>query len=73
MVWIQRYKFKKFAKYVILWEMIYSAELLIIGYIYKDTFLEFYNIIYILWLLLLIVYILYEWKKYFLNNKEKTL
>ncbi len=70
-VWIQWYKFKKFVKYVILWEIIYSAELLAIWYIYKETFVEYYNIIYISLLVFFILYVIYELKVHIFHKKNK--
>lgn len=69
-VWIQRFNFKIFSLYVILWEILYSSELLILWYIFKDTFEDIFNIISNFWLFMLLAFILYEiWIRLFLEKK----
>lgn len=70
-VWLQKYKFKYFLKYVFLWEILYSLEFLLLWYIFKDTINKYQNIIYIILLFILILYILYETKKYISSSKMK--
>lgn len=65
-VWMQFFSFKKFSLYVILWEMLYSSELLLLWYIFKDTFEEIYRILSNFWLIVLSAFVLYEiWKHLF--------
>lgn len=69
-VWIQRFSFKIFTLYVIIWEMIYSFELLLLWYIFKDTFEVIFNIISNFWYVLLLAFVLYEiWIRLFWKNK----
>ncbi len=67
--WIQLFSFKKFSFYVILWEVIYAFQWLILWYIFKDSFEEIFNIISNFWKTILIAFILYEvWKHLFWNK-----
>lgn len=69
-IWIQRFSFKIFSLYVILWEILYSSELLILWYIFKDTFEDVSNIISNFSLVMLVAFILYEiWIHLFWRNK----
>lgn len=65
-VWFQSFNFKKFWLYMVFWEILYSSELLLLGYIFKDTFEEIYSILSNFWLIVLSAFILYEiWKHLF--------
>lgn len=70
-VWIQSFNFKKFILYVILWEALYAFELLIIWYIFKNTFEDMFNTISNFWLIILLVWVLYEIWLYLYRQKEK--
>lgn len=66
LVWIQKFSFKKFLLNVSFWEILYAAELLILWYIFKDSFEDVFNIIYNFWFVLLLTFLLYKiWKKLF--------
>lgn len=57
--WFQWFDFKKFSLYVILWEIIYVWEFLILWYLFKDTIDEVFSIISDFWLVLFLILILY--------------
>lgn len=71
-VWLQSFKFKKFLKYMFFWEILYSLELLLLWYIFKDTLSKYFNIIYSVLLIILIMFILYESKKYISKYAKKN-
>ena len=73
-LWLQSFDFKKFSLYIVLWEILYASELLILWYIFRDTFEEVFSIISSFWLMILLAYILYEiWKRLFFWKKKKFL
>jgi membrane-associated protein len=55
----QLYKFKKFTLFVILGEMVYCSELLLLGYFFKDTFEEIVDLFTSFSVLLLCGFVLY--------------
>lgn len=57
---LSQYKFRKFILYVVLGEILYSAELLVLGYIFKDIIGDVLGVISNLGLLVLIGFIIYE-------------
>lgn len=72
-VWLQSFSFKKFYSYVILWEILYASELLILWYIFKDTFEYVSDIISSFWLFVFLIFILYQtWKRLFFRKKYRT-
>lgn len=71
MLGIQWFHFKKFVYYVILWEILYAGELLILGYIFRDTFEQVLNIFSNFWMVIFLWYLLYQVGKYVFW--EKTL
>lgn len=70
--WFQSFNFKKFTTFVILWEILYVSELLILWYIFKDTFNDIFNILSNFWFVLLFIFVLYEtWKRLIKFKKIK--
>lgn len=69
-VGFQAFSFKKFAFYVVFWEILYASELLILGYVFKDTFDEIYTIISNFSLIILLIFIMYEIGRYIFLRKH---
>ncbi len=70
-VWFQSFDFRKFVLYVVIWEILYAWELLILWFIFKETFGDILNIITNFWLIVLLLFMLYEiWIKLFGFNKK---
>ena len=64
LVWIQKFSFKKFLVNITFWEILYTSELLILWYIFKNSFEEVFDIIYNFWFIVLFIFLLYKvWKK----------
>ena len=57
--WFHYFNFKKFSLYIILWEILYAWEFLILWYIFKDTIEEVFEIISNFWLVLFLLLVLY--------------
>ena len=57
--WFQWFDLKKFGLYVVLWEILYVWEFLILWYVFKDTIEEVFGIISDFWLVLFLLLILY--------------
>lgn len=70
-IWFQSFDLKKFTLYVFIWEILYAWELLIIWFIFKNTFEDISNIIINLWLVIFLFYILYEISKRLFKIKKK--
>lgn len=64
MLWIQSFHLKKFAYYVVLWEILYAWELVILWYIFHDTFEEILNIFSNFWMIIFLGFLLYQVGKY---------
>ncbi len=69
-LWLQSFNFKIFIKIIIFWEMIYITELLLLWYIFKDTFDYISSIFYYLWIIILIIFILLNLLKYIHKKKQ---
>jgi len=71
--WIQWYNIKKFILYVILWEILYVLEFLLLWYIFKNTIDDIMNLISDFWFILLLIFVLYIiWLNLFKNKKNIT-
>lgn len=70
-VWLQSYNFKIFLKFVILWEILYVLELLFLGYLFKDTFEFVADILYYLWIILILVFCLFYIVKIIYKKNHK--
>jgi membrane protein DedA with SNARE-associated domain len=68
-VWFQSFNFRKFTLYMVFWEILYWSELLLLGYIFKDSFEEISNILSNFWTTILIAFIMYEIWKYLFWKK----
>jgi len=69
--WFQSFKFKKFSLYIIFWEILYTTELLLLWYFFKDTFEEVFSIISNIGLMIFLAYLLYEIAKHLFFWKKK--
>lgn len=69
-VWFHLFNYKKFVFYVILWEILYSWELLILWFLFKDTFDDIFNIFSNFWIGLLLIFILYQILKKLFKKKH---
>lgn len=73
-IWFQSFKFRKFFSNVVFWEILYAGELLILWYIFKDSFEYVFNIISDFWLIVLLIFFLYRiWKRLFKKKKLKNI
>lgn len=70
-VWLQSYNFKIFLKFVILWEILYVLELLLLGYLFKDTFEFVADILYYLWIILILLFSLFYIVKIIYKKNHK--
>ncbi len=69
--WIQWFNIKKFILYMILWEMLYVFEFLLLWYIFKDTTDDIMNLISDFWFILILLLILYfVWVNLFKKKKS---
>jgi membrane protein DedA with SNARE-associated domain len=62
--WIQEFSFRSFVRLVIIWEVIYVAELLLLGYIFQDTFEYLVDMISYVSMILILIYCIYEMSRY---------
>lgn len=69
MLGIQWFHFRKFVYYVILWEILYAWELLILGYIFRDTFEQVLNIFSNFWMIIFLWFLLFQLWKYLFWKK----
>ncbi|MDD3144584.1 MAG: VTT domain-containing protein [Candidatus Gracilibacteria bacterium] len=64
------FNYKKFIFYVVLGEILYSLELLILGYLFKETFGDIFNIFSNFGIGLLLIFILYQILKRLFRKKH---
>lgn len=70
---LQKYKFRKFIVFVILGEILYALELLLVGYIFKDTFEDIMNMFLdFSYLILILIGLYYVGKKIYNFEKSKS-
>jgi membrane protein DedA with SNARE-associated domain len=69
--WFQSFNFKKFGLYIILWEVLYVFEFLILWYLFKNTIDDILGIISNLWLILFLLLVLYIIWIHLFKKKKK--
>jgi membrane protein DedA with SNARE-associated domain len=72
-VWLQSYSFKIFLKFIILGEILYVLELLLLGYLFKDTFEFVVDILYYLWIILILIFALFYIAKIIYKKNHRKL
>lgn len=66
--WIQEFSFRSFVRLVIIWEVLYVAELLLLGYVFQDTFEYLVDMISYVSMILILIYCIYEMSRYLLKK-----
>lgn len=66
--WIQEFSFRSFVRLIIIWEILYVAELLLLGYVFQDTFEYLVDMISYVSMILILVYCIYEMSRYLLKK-----